>query len=367
MMFHPATSAKENDMPDQPDSFYTVQPGDTLHALAQLCYHDRNKWQRIRQANAPLQGFDPDQPLPAGLQLTLPLIPELTTTITAEEGDTLHALADFFYFSEGQWQRIRQANAPLQGFDPDQPLPAGLQLTLPFIPERTILLVTNEGDTLQALAQTYYDDQNQSVRIGEANPALFGIPPDQPLPAGLQLTLPFIPAITTAILTEEGDTLRELTKFFYFFMEDRWVRIRQVNAQLQGFDPDQPLPAGLQLTLPSFTAITTIIIEEGDTFRSLGQAYYHNGDRWVRIRQANAPLQGFSSDQPLPVGLQLALPSVVVERRLITTGNNDTFVSLARTFYQNANRWPVIRQANHSLQKYNSNQRLPAGIRLTIP
>ncbi len=351
-------------MIDQSESYYTVQPGDTFHSLAQLCYHDRNKWMRIREVNQTLESYDPDQPLPAGFQLTLPFIPELTTTIITEEGDTLRALAKFFYFFEDQWLRIRQANTTLQGFGPDQPLPAGTQLTLPFIPERMIILITNEGDTLRALAQIYYDDENQWVRIVEENITLLG--PDQPLPAGLQLTLPFIPKLTTAIITEEGDTIRSLTKFFSFF-EDQWLRIRQANITLQGFGPDQPLPVGLQLTLPSFMAITVIITEKGDTLRSLGQTYYHNEDRWHRIRQVNPTLQGFSPDQPLPVGLKLVLPSLISELRLIITGSNDTFMSLAQTFYSNVNKWPVIRQANRSLQRYNSDQPLPAGRQVTIP
>jgi phage tail protein X len=299
--------------------------------------------------------------------LTLPFIPELTTTLLTEEGDTLHTLAKFFYFSEGQWQTIRQANPPLSGFGPDQPLPVGSHVTLPFIPERTIILVTSEGDTLQTLAQTYYNDPNPWLLFGQVNPTLRGIGPDQPLPAGLQLMLPFIPELTTAILTEEGDTLRSLAKFFYFFEEDRWTSIRQANSPLQGFGPDQLLPVGLQVTLPSFTAITVIITEQGDTLRSLAQTYYSNEDRWLRIRQVNPPLQGFSPDQPLPVGLPLALPSLLVRHRFYTTGNNDTFITLARTFYSNANKWPVIRQANPRLQRYNSNQILPAHIGMTIP
>ncbi len=139
------------------------------------------------------------------------------------------------------------------------------------------------------------------------------------------------------------------------------------HPPLSGFGPDQPPPIGSHVTLPSFTSITVIITEKGDTLRSLARTYYSNEDRWLRIRQVNPPLQGFSPDLPLPVGLQLALPSLVVTYRLYTTGNRDTFIALAQTFYSNANKWPVIRQANSRLQRYTSNQILPAGIVLTIP
>src|SRR5438477_23353 len=132
-------------MTNEPDSYYTVQPGDTLHSLAQLCYHDRNKWMSIRQTNTPLQDLGSDQPLPAVLQLTLPLNPDLTTPILTEEGDTLRSLASFFYFSEDHWRRIRQANTPLQGLGPDQPLPVGLQWTLPSFMAITVI-ITEKGD-----------------------------------------------------------------------------------------------------------------------------------------------------------------------------------------------------------------------------
>jgi phage tail protein X len=59
--------------------------------------------------------------------------------------------------------------------------------------------------------------------------------------------------------------------------------------------------------------------------------------------------------------------SAVIPFRRITTGSHDTLMSLAQRFYQNVNRWPVIRQANPALQSYNGNRILPAGILVTIP
>jgi phage tail protein X len=348
-----------------PETYYTVQPGDTFHTLAQLCYRDRNKWINIRQANPPIHGIEPDRPLPAGHQLTIPSISDLTTTIVTEEGDTLHALATFFYFSEGQWTSILQANPALQGVGPDQPLTAGLQVTLPFIPERTIIVVTNAGDTLQTLAQTFYNDQNQWVRFGEENTTLLDVGV-QALPGGLLLTLPFIPKIDVAILTGEGDTLRALAEFFYGD-ENKWPRIRQINPALQGVGLDQPLPVGMLLTIPSFVATRIIITEQGDTLRALAQTYYNDAGQWVRVRQTNPPLQGFGPDQPLPAGLQVALKSFPTLFRSIHTGNNDTFLTLAQTFYHDVNQWSVIRQANLHFQRFGPNQILPARISLTIP
>lgn len=353
-------------MADQSDSYYTVQPGDTFHSLAQFYYHDRNKWLSIRQVNLLLSGFGPDQPLPVGLRLTLPFIPELSTVVITEAGDTLHALAAHFYFSEDKWLRIRQANTTVQGFDADQPLPVGLQLTLPFIPERTIILTTIEGDTRHTLAKTYYDDENQWLWIGDGT--LQGFDADQQLPVGLQLTLPFIPELTTAILIEAGDTLRSLSTIFYLMADDNlWLRIRQVNTPVHGFGPDQPLPVGLRLTLPAFTPGRVIITENGDTLRSLGQNYSTEGNYWLRIRQVNTSVYGFGPDQPLPVGLQLKLPPAWGTFRTFITGINDTFISLAAAFYQDPNKWPRIRQANPNLYRYNSNQPLPAGISVNIP
>jgi phage tail protein X len=353
-------------MTNQPETYYTVQPGDTFHTLAQFCYRDRNKWTNIRQANAPLHDIEADRPLPVGHQLTIPAISDLTTTIVTEAGDTLHALAMFFYFSEVHWTSILQASPALQGTGPDQALAAGLQVTLPFIPERAIVVVTKEGDTLQALAQTFYTDQSQSFRFNEENTTLHGIEPDQPLPDGLLLALPFIPKIDVAIHTGEGDTLRALAKFFYND-ENKWPRIRQINPALQGVGSDQTLPVGILLTIPSFAATTIIITEQGDRLRGLAQNYYHDPDQWVRVRQTNPPLQGFGPDEPLPLGLQVALKSTITLLQLIETGINDTFITLAQRFYNNVNKWPIIRQANLALQRFGPTQILPAGIPLTVP
>src|SRR6516165_3376042 len=116
MMFYRAISAKENDMPNRNDSFYTVQPGDTLHTLAQAHYQDRNKWQSIGEANAALQGFSPDQPLPAGLQLALPSVVGQLRRITTGSQDTFMTLAQRFYQNANRWPVIRQANPALQSY-----------------------------------------------------------------------------------------------------------------------------------------------------------------------------------------------------------------------------------------------------------
>jgi LysM repeat protein len=71
-------------MTDQPKSYYTIRPGDTFHSLAsyttgsndtmkiiaQRFYSDANKWPVLRDKNPPLQQYNGDQILPAGIAVT---------------------------------------------------------------------------------------------------------------------------------------------------------------------------------------------------------------------------------------------------------------------------------------------------------
>jgi nucleoid-associated protein YgaU len=54
-----------------PPTSYTVQPGDTLQAIAEKVYGNRDAWPRIYNANRDLIGDDPDA-LSAGTHLRIP-------------------------------------------------------------------------------------------------------------------------------------------------------------------------------------------------------------------------------------------------------------------------------------------------------
>ena len=56
-----------------------------------------------------------------------------------------------------------------------------------------------------------------------------------------------------------------------------------------------------------------------------------------------------------------------LSRSYYTVQPGDTFSSLALRFYGNESRWPVIRDANPPLRRYNSHDTLPVGTRVTIP
>ncbi len=116
-------------MINQSSSYYTIQPGDTLHSLAQLCYQDINKWMMIRQANPTLQSYGRDDSLPVGHQLTLPFIP--ARTILTGSNDTFISLAKAYYHDTNKWSVIRQANPPLLHYSSNQTLPKGIQVNIP--------------------------------------------------------------------------------------------------------------------------------------------------------------------------------------------------------------------------------------------
>jgi spore germination protein YaaH len=67
-----------------PGSYYTVQPGDTLSAIAQQAYGDANQWQKIYNVNTQVIGSDPDLIRP-GEMLYIPLINK-TCTVTSSIG-----------------------------------------------------------------------------------------------------------------------------------------------------------------------------------------------------------------------------------------------------------------------------------------
>jgi nucleoid-associated protein YgaU len=66
-------------------TIYTVQPGDTLSAIAQGFYGDLRLWTVIFDANRPLLGEDPNRLFPH-TALTIPAPPERASTATAAQG-----------------------------------------------------------------------------------------------------------------------------------------------------------------------------------------------------------------------------------------------------------------------------------------
>jgi len=70
----PAAAAPHTASIPQPSGTYTVQAGETLSTIAQLCYGQGSYWRELYQANKSTIG-NPDQ-LRAGQKLTLPAHPE---------------------------------------------------------------------------------------------------------------------------------------------------------------------------------------------------------------------------------------------------------------------------------------------------
>lgn len=126
---------------------HTVASGDTMSSIAEKYYGDKNKWQAIAKAN-PL--VDPSA-MKVGTKLTIPAAttdapkpvnvpapttPASTATATGEKihvvasGDTLAALARTYYGNPGLWETIYDANKKTIGDDPEA-LKVGMKLTIP--------------------------------------------------------------------------------------------------------------------------------------------------------------------------------------------------------------------------------------------
>src|SRR2546421_2997917 len=96
---------KEDHMAQPTPAIHTVQPGDSLFAIAQHFYGDGNQWHRIYDyCNKQVIGQDPNLIRP-GEVLYIP--PNGTPAIhTVQPGDSLFAIAQHFYGDGNQWHRI---------------------------------------------------------------------------------------------------------------------------------------------------------------------------------------------------------------------------------------------------------------------
>jgi nucleoid-associated protein YgaU len=103
-------------------------------------------------------------------------------TYITQEGDTLWAIAQRLYGDGAQWQRIYNANVGTIGANPNY-MRAGWRLTIPDLsgpvpPAPGHTYVTTESDTLWAIAQRFYEDGAQWPKIYEANKNVIGPDPD---------------------------------------------------------------------------------------------------------------------------------------------------------------------------------------------
>lgn len=178
---------------------YTVQPGDHLWGLAQKFYKDGMKWKEIFEANKDVLTSEtanlvvgtilriPEikvEPPKVAPPAAAPAVPAGQRTWTVHQGDTLVEIAKKVYGSSKHWRAIAEANKK-ELPDPDRPK-VGQVLLLPEIKEQPKaapakapgdelagkdVYTVKEGDNLETLAERFYHDRTQWMKIFEANKA----------------------------------------------------------------------------------------------------------------------------------------------------------------------------------------------------
>lgn len=127
------------------------------------------------------------------------------------------------------------------------------------------------GDTFELLAAEYYEDRNDAVFLLVAN----HLKHPRKLVAGERIKVP----VSRTIVTSRGDTY-ELLAQQYLGNPRRGTYLADFN----GRSPDDPLPAGTQLVVP-FTVTHTA--ESAETLASISLAYFGNDKEAELLRGYN--------------------------------------------------------------------------------
>src|SRR5438034_875321 len=107
-------------------------------------------------------------------------------------------------------------------------------------------------------------------------------------------------------VTQSGDNLQALARQFYDGRESAWTRIYDFNADLIGNNPND-LPPGLTLHIPTDEPVHPT--QEGDTLQALAEQYTSDAQRWPLIYQANAwRYHDWTDPEQVPPGLLLHIP-----------------------------------------------------------
>jgi nucleoid-associated protein YgaU len=170
-------------------------------------------------------------------------------------------------------------------------------------PSEETTYLTKEGDTLWAIAESFYGDGNFWQIIYDVNQRTIGSDPNLLMP-GLVLR------ISPSYITKAGDTLRSITEAFYGNGND-WQVIYNANKRNIGPDPDL-LAVGLRLVIPPRPEIVVQIqalytVRSGDTLYGIALKFYGNGNRWPDIYNENRATIGPDPNY-LPVGISLFIP-----------------------------------------------------------
>jgi LysM repeat protein len=151
-------------------------------------------------------------------------------TIRAKQGDSLALLAAEFYGDRNKAIFIMVANK----MDHSRPLKAGERLRIPVSRPYT----TAPGDTFETIASNFLGDAKRGTFLAEFN----GLAPDDRIPSGTELVIPF----TITHTAKNNVTIGQIASA-YFGNEKNAQMIRQYN-----FLEKDTLEKGEKLTVPIF-------------------------------------------------------------------------------------------------------------------
>lgn len=132
---------------------YRAKPGDTLAMIAAEHYGDRGKAIFIRVENK----LTKPRPLRPGERLKIPINREITTS----PGDTFETLAGTYLGNPRRGVFLAEFN----NLTPEERLPAGTQLQVPF----TVTHVADGNESLGSVAAAYFNDSKQGETLRRYN------------------------------------------------------------------------------------------------------------------------------------------------------------------------------------------------------
>lgn len=135
----------------------------------------------------------------------------------------------------------------------------------------TITYRVKEGDSLALIAAEYYGDRRKDIFIMAEN----GMPKSRKLKRGERLKIP----VNREITTSAGDTFETLAARF---LGD--ARRAIFLAEFNGMSPDDGIPAGTQLQIP-FTI--THRADTTESFHSIAVAYFSDKSQAEMLRRYN--------------------------------------------------------------------------------
>ena len=345
------------------------EEGETVEEIAAKC---RVTTQDLYHANPVLFHFAPDEALPPGMLLRIP-VADGSTAAAPERRDTIRGLAVTYGIAEND---LRRLNANLEGYGSEEDLPAGTHVRLSddttpverssqhATPSERLPVVNDVAESIRDVATSY------RVTVGELlalNPQVSHLDPDEPMPPGTTLRLPdgnyqrkqtYLSSDTEA----PGESIADISMKLGISTKE----LREANPDLDKYKLDAPLPPGTRVRVPQTSqSKPPIIIErseqQAETLRTITRLY---GVSIKELRKENAELNQYATDDELPDGVSIALPQDESTAKPKSPTRGETLEEIAELYSVSID---ALRAENPTLVDFPASQPLPEGTSISIP